>query len=303
MNYKLKQQLLRYKSLTWSMVFLKRLYRNGKFLLTRNLEDLPRSYDMEFLRHELPYELARTHDPVIKSVDETLDMLIHTNNSLCRFGDGEFENALQWPSPFQYTHLPEISAKLLTILSSQRKDICICLPRKMYEGKQNLSLQEQLFWRKAYMKTFYDLIDTHCHIHQTYYATEVSMPFAYQNVDLAKFFSKVRQIWQSKDITIIANKSIFNGLQYNIFDNAASVELMDAPSKNAFAQYPSILQRSLQLDKARLIIIILGQTATVLAYDLACQGFRALDFGHIAKTFDWYKKGKLSQVNEFFRPD
>lgn len=34
-----------------------------------------------------------------------------------------------------------------------------------------------------------------------------------------------------------------------------------------------------------------GPTANVLASDLTKVGFRALDLGHLAKSYDWYKKG------------
>ena len=303
MNFKLKQKLIKIKPLLKTYLFLKRVKNNMAFLLTKDIEKLPRQYDMEFLRHEMSYELSRTHDPVIKSVDETLDVLINTEKSLCRFGDGEFENILKSPSPFQYTNLDKISERLLEVLRSTREDICICLPRKMFEGKQNISVSEQCFWRQPYIKKFYKLVEDNCSTKYNYYSTEVSMPFTYENFDIKSFFDKIRKIWHKKDITLIANKNIFKGLTYNIFENAKSLDIINAPSKNAFSSYDSILKQALKVNKQRLIIIILGQTATVLAYDLALRGYRALDFGHIAKTYDWYKKGKLSNYKEFFKPD
>lgn len=278
-------------------------YKNMIFLTQYHVKDAARMYDIEFLRHELAAELPHTQNPRIKSVDETLDMLIHTQNSLCRFGDGEFENALQIPTGFQYTTLPEISKRLLEVLASRQPNICIGLPLKLYHGKEEMPLREQFFWRNPNFKAFYHLIETHCSMERDYYATEVSMPFSQPTINLENFFHKVRQIWDQKDITLIANKHIFEGLQYNIFDNVRSVEIMDAPRENAFAEYDTLLKRALKIDKTRLILIILGQTATVLAYDLARNGLRALDFGHIAKTYDWYKRNKLADTKNFYKPD
>ena len=55
------------------------------------------------------------------------------------------------------------------------------------------------------------------------------------------------------------------------------------------------------------MIIILGPTAKVLAYDMSQLGYRALDLGHIAKAYDWYIKGKpavdINDAIEFFNPD
>ena len=41
-----------------------------------------------------------------------------------------------------------------------------------------------------------------------------------------------------------------------------------------------------------MIIIALGPTATVLAYDLAMVGYWALDMGHIDLEYEWFLKGK-----------
>ena len=75
---------------------------------------------------------------------------------------------------------------------------------------------------------------------------------------------------------------------------------------NAFAEYDKILNQAKKIDKSKLVIIILGPTATVLAYDLAKQGYEAIDFGHIAKDYDFYRK-KIDHTDQefedFFKPD
>ena len=42
----------------------------------------------------------------------------------------------------------------------------------------------------------------------------------------------------------------------------------------------------------KLILIALGPTATVLAYDLAKAGYWALDIGHLDLEYEWFLKGK-----------
>lgn len=285
---------------------IKRVLRNIKFLFTDNLYEVPLYYDIDIMRRELAYELPKTKIPLIKSLEETFEMLINTDCSFCRFGDGEFENILQHPSPFSNTHLKEISVRLIEVLRSKDPKICIGLPLRMYTGKFDIAKYDLIYWRRDYVKVFYQLIEKYCIGDQTYYASEVTLPFCYQNTDFDSFFRKARQIWDDKDITIIASKNIFKGFKYNIFDNARSIEKIDAPSENAFATYAHILQRALQIKKNRLVIIILGQTATILAYDLAKYGYRALDLGHIAKAYEWYrqnKRGKSFSNVHFFLPD
>jgi len=44
-----------------------------------------------------------------------------------------------------------------------------------------------------------------------------------------------------------------------------------------------------------LILIALGPTATVLAYDLALIGYWAIDIGHVDLEYEWMKNGALQQ--------
>ena len=43
--------------------------------------------------------------------------------------------------------------------------------------------------------------------------------------------------------------------------------------------------------KSKLILIALGPTATVLAYDLAIEGYQAIDIGHIDIEYEWFLQG------------
>ena len=47
-------------------------------------------------------------------------------------------------------------------------------------------------------------------------------------------------------------------------------------------------------DKSKLILIALGPTATILAYDLSNEGYQAIDIGHIDIEYEWYLK-KVSE--------
>ena len=52
--------------------------------------------------------------------------------------------------------------------------------------------------------------------------------------------------------------------------------------------------------KDRLMIVVLGPTATVLAYDLAKAGYQALDIGHLGKAYDWLKRKETIVIGKFF---
>ena len=40
------------------------------------------------------------------------------------------------------------------------------------------------------------------------------------------------------------------------------------------------------------VLIALGQTATVLAYDLSEAGLQAIDPGHVDVEYEWYRMGE-----------
>jgi hypothetical protein len=52
-----------------------------------------------------------------------------------------------------------------------------------------------------------------------------------------------------------------------------------------------------QQDKNRLVLIALGPTASVLAYDMAKAGYQALDIGHIDLEYEWMLKGKGEKID------
>ncbi len=96
-------------------------------------------------------------------------------------------------------------------------------------------------------------------------------------------------------------KGIFHSFKYNIFDNVKSIIYQTAPNVDAFKEYDNILMEASKVDKNKLVIIVLGPTATILAYDLALKGYQALDMGHIAKAYDRHKRGFRDK--KFWAPD
>ena len=51
------------------------------------------------------------------------------------------------------------------------------------------------------------------------------------------------------------------------------------------------------IDSNRLILIALGPTATILAYDLANFNYQAIDVGHIDLEYEWFLRGAKKRQN------
>ena len=90
------------------------------------------------------------------------------------------------------------------------------------------------------------------------------------------------------------------GIGNNLFDNATDIIRILGPAESAFDRYDDILAEALKQEKDRLVLIALGATATVLAYDLANAGFQALDIGHIDIEYEWMRAGgKVAIHNKY----
>ncbi len=100
-----------------------------------------------------------------------------------------------------------------------------------------------------------------------------------------------------RDIIFVEGEQSRLGMGNDLFGNANSVKRILCPSKNAFDKYDEILNATCKYaDTDSLIIIALGQTATVLAKDLSEKGFQALDLGHVDIEYEWFKKGVCEKV-------
>lgn len=117
--------------------------------------------------------------------------------------------------------------------------------------------------------------------------------------EIEAYYNEIRKIWDGRDITIIRGEGteIF---QHDIYDNAKSVNYIYGPKAHAFRDYDRLLAEAKAQPKDRLMIVVLGPTATVLAYDLAKAGYQALDIGHLGKAYDWLKRKETIVIGKFF---
>ena len=265
---------------------LRRYNKQFRFLLCENMDFLK-----ETLKYALHDELPKLRIPTIKTAEETVDELLSRRVSIVRFGDGEIDTMMGRPNVFQQPN-PMLAERLKAILSSNHPDILIGLYRSYYHPNTRCDLEQMLssYQHREFLNTFIKQDNV-------YYDTCLSMPF---NCNLNKdaYYQKLRQLWEKRNVVVICGRYTFKYLRYNIFDNAAAVHYQYAPEREAFAEYDAILKQALTIDKQSLVVVILGTTATVLAYDLALKGYQALDLGHIAKSYDYFKQHK--PIDEHF---
>jgi glycosyltransferase family protein len=260
---------------------------------------------LDGIKYEIADNLQNLKRLNIKNSEETIEELIEKRASFCRFGDGEFSLINGESIGFQRAD-PKLAKRLLEILQSDIQNIFIGIPHCYYS-----SVEEMRAFPKSFMRTWVARNRTQITelaiSSKQYYDTACTQLYAlYETFDFRRYFSRIKQIWRDRDVVIICGKTVFDGIDINIFDCAKSIEYQYAPSFDAFEAYDGLLASAKQIGKDKLVIIILGPTATVLAYDMAKEGYQALDLGHIAKDYDFFSKGMTHNsetIANFFKPD
>lgn len=227
---------------------------------------------------------------------ETIEKIIKEKKSIARFGDGEFKWILNIKQNSFQDYSDELSNKLKEVINSRNENLLLCIP----EGLQRLdkyTKQSKRFWKnfiKWHGKDISKYIDQN-YIYGNTNFTRWYMEYKNKS-DSNDRLKRIKQIWEKKSIVVIEGKDTKMGIGNDLFANTKQIERIIAPSENAFNKYGEILQETKKIDKKKLILIALGPTATILAYDLAKEGYQALDVGHIDIEYEWYKRNATKKI-------
>lgn len=232
--------------------------------------------------------------PNVMNFDTTLELLVNSEKSLCRFGDGEFSIVLGNSIPFQIIN-PELQMRLKNILQSGNDEILIGIP-DIFENLDNHNKKHKRFWEKyitnnSRIFSLFNYDYNYCDSLVSRWYLEYLNNYNYNDI-----FKQLKSIWDKKDIILVEGK--FSRLGYNndLFKNANSIKRILCPAQNAFEIYQTILEKCKTQSKNNLFILALGPTATVLAYDLNLLGYRALDLGHIDIEYEWFLKRAIKKI-------
>lgn len=238
--------------------------------------------------------------PSVLSKEETLEELLNSNKSICRYGDGEFNIIDGSDIGFQNSD-SELAKRLKEILIYNRQDIIVGIPN-IFGSLKKYDKKAKQFWRKFLFynrEKIYKCLD----MDKQYYDSFISRPyFIFEDKNCDDYFNSLKKLWDKKDIIIVEGKFSRLGYKNNLFSNVSSIKRILCPEKNAWNSYDKILEMCKSISKDKLFIIALGPTATVLAYDLSSLGYRALDLGHIDIEYEWFlrkSKTKIAIPNKY----
>ena len=289
-------------------------FRNLKYLCRYNIKSIEAASNEERQKEQLHvisnmmdnlyWELGfmKAQAPKVLNMRDTIDALLKDDKlCLARFGDGEIymmDNSID--GVFQDAN-NALVAELKEVASSQLPNLGIGLPYYAYNSLQNLNDHQRFYYRTCSAK-LRSAIQLYLNDGSTYYDACLSMPYhLVVDIDYEEYFQHISKLWEGKDIVMICGKTVFDKIKYNCFDSARSIEYIYGPRTNAYDEIDSLMKQALQTDPCKTKFIILGHTATCLAYRLAKAGHRAIDIGHLAKDYNSWRMQEGMSANEFYK--
>lgn len=229
-----------------------------------------------------------TQAPKVASLEDSVNYIIQTHCSVSRLGDGEIKLVAGKKLGFQDEN-SILQEKMIEVLSKPIENHIVCLP-DIFNDLTIYDSDSQKHWKKHlafYRRYWYRYINKQANFYNAFISRCYMM---YQNPSMSsRMFELLKQIWQDRDVIIIEGEQSRLGVNNDLFNNTKSIKRILTPNRNAFNYYQLILDKVTQYDKQEyLILLALGPTATVMAYDLAKLGYQAIDIGHVDIEYEWF---------------
>lgn len=235
---------------------------------------------------------VREQCPKIIDVDRTAEILQKEKKSLARFGDNEFA-LISGQIRTNYQKADSILGKRLKeVIHAQEDNLLIAIANdygRLDQYTDQAAEDIRSYMSRDVRKQHMELLD----LNREYYDAYVSRPYMiYRDKSKAgKRFEDIQKIWDGQDVLVVEGEYTRFGVGNDLLDHAATVSRILVPSKNAFSKYDEILSEVRRQGRDKLILAILGPTATVLAYDLAREGYWIIDIGQLDVEYEWYLRG------------
>lgn len=261
------------------------------------------------LKFILKFKKYKSQLPKIYNNNETLSELVKTNKSFIRFGDGEFQLMDGFNLDFQ-DYSESLADALKNIFFIDNENLLTGTLWNYYNLNCSLRYRECKYILK-FLPKFHAEMCKYYNPLKSYWSSFVTILFiTHLKGDFEEHYNSFKKIWDQQEISIICGNRVFKEIKYNIFENAASINYILGPTKNAYCLYEELKKTILTRPKDELLIFALGPCGKVLAYEAFLKGYRVLDLGHLIKDYDYYQKTKrlsnfeLKNIFEtFFAPD
>lgn len=259
------------------------------------------------------YEMYADEDPVkkglprIMDVESTVRILEKEKKCLARFGDGEFEIICgRSRAKFQNADI-RLGDRLKEALHSRESNLLIAIANNygsLAEYTDDAAMGIRAYMTERVRREHMSLLEPD----RQYYDAYLSRPYMiYRDKAHAwERFERIRRIWGGQHVLVVEGEHTRFGVGNDLLGNAESVGRIIVPDRDAFDQYDGIKKAAQKYGKGKLILAVIGPTATVLAYDLAREDYWILDIGQLDTEYEWFLCGtekrcglKYKNVSEF----
>lgn len=232
----------------------------------------------------------------IMSMEESIRYIIKTKCSIARYGDGEFLIMGGYSNGFQKQD-ERLAERLRQILNEPLPNLLVCIPSFIKDVRpfiQNSQLTG-LGFNQVYLKSCVIPYVRTTNVYGEALITRFYMVWKNKS-HVTKHVELLKKLWDGMDLLIVEGEGSRLGVGNDLFEKAKTINRILCPQENAFDKYDEILNEIKKHSCSRLVILALGMTATVLAYDLAKDGIQALDMGHVDVEYEWFKMKAKNKV-------
>ena len=301
-NYESIQRAIEAMGLGSKTVYFWKDYANENChvnIFKNRIEELYKEMQLYKARlNSAPYEWGIKETPKIKSSESLLKKMINDGSSLCRYGDGEFEIMLARNSAWFQEKEPKLAERLRKIIKTNISGINIAIAQNfkyLDQYKEKAADDMRIYMEGDVRTAIMSLLSADV----TYYDAYVSRPYYIykdsKNADI--IFPLFKKLWEGRNVCIVEGEYGRFGIGNDLLESAHSISRIACPSKNAWERYESIKSYIVRnIRKDILLLISLGPAATVLAYELALDGYQAVDIGQLDNEYDWYMSGAVDRT-------
>lgn len=211
----------------------------------------------------------------------TIQAIIDKKASIGRYGDGEFRMTMGASLKFQKAD-KHLQRRLREVLQVNDPRFFVGIPRVW--GRRDLLFYDPIKhdnWLKTMGNpNFTSQLDPK----RQYYSALITRPDAAVHLESEDYHNLCRKLWAGKRVLYIRGdeSKSFKAIERGFLSESKELVQQIEPSVNAWQLYDKIMGKVLNYNpNVWLVLLSLGPTATVMAYDLFKKGYQALDLGHL----------------------
>lgn len=245
----------------------------------------------------------------VRNSEETIEYIINHRCSVSRYGDGEFDMIFHYRKLDKYPlgksfqkYDEKLAQRLYSILSddgdSNNINHIVCIPYWFFSGGNYYKKEVRAFCKRYFYINYSNILSV-INREKVYFDANISRFYLSfkDKAHCGKYVALLRRIWEGRNVYFVEGEYSRLGVGNDLFENALSIHRIICPAINAFDYYDKILDIVLkEVPVDSLVIIALGHTATVLAYDLSLNGYQAVDLGHIDVEYEWMLLGATTKI-------